>query len=331
MTDGNRGSDGVPNSGSLRLTGEELTGSDTILEDLPFQGLMDESLRDRLGEVLREILDGGPGEHALLHIQCHMIEDPRIDWYYHRSIHPAVETKQLHQPLESHPLYDRVEPYCTEVETLLLSKDRELTAGSLRSTAAQNDTHWHGWSCPSGGESVNGDGWGRFPVPNAGTLYFVSDGLGHGPAAAEASAEVERVTRKHRDSPLDRLMDNCHEALQSTRGAAVFLGRISGDQLAYCSVGSNTGYRLRNTGSKTLLGQNGTVGFSLPGLQVHSVSLNPEDRLLFHTDGLHSLGYRSDLEPLSDQSPLTLSAAVFIAEKKLRDDSTLILHRHTQP
>ena len=83
-----------------------------------------------------------------------------------------------------------------------------------------------GVAVPMRGERICGDAWSVALSADGGAVVMVADGLGHGPQAAEASAEAVRVFRQHAHLPDADLMDYLHGALRPTRGAAVAVARL---------------------------------------------------------------------------------------------------------
>ena len=67
------------------------------------------------------------------------------------------------------------------------------------------------------GESVSGDDFAIRDVEGR-TRIVVADGLGHGPGAAEASAEAVRIFSAGDADSLAELLDSMHRSLRATRG-----------------------------------------------------------------------------------------------------------------
>ena len=70
------------------------------------------------------------------------------------------------------------------------------------------------------GQEVCGDSWGVEHAPGQ-TTIMVADGLGHGPEAHAASSEAVRTLHRHPELPPRAMIERVHQALRSTRGAAV--------------------------------------------------------------------------------------------------------------
>src|SRR5215213_9390678 len=79
---------------------------------------------------------------------------------------------------------------------------------------------WGAVCLPKAGESVPGDAWKMVSYGDH-TKILVADGLGHGPDAAKAAIATTNVLKRHADATPLALIEECHAALRSTRGAAV--------------------------------------------------------------------------------------------------------------
>src|SRR2546421_232884 len=75
-------------------------------------------------------------------------------------------------------------------------------------------------------ETVSGDGWRSRPS-NGTSLFMVVDGLGHGPLASDAAREAERVLDETESLSPATILQDCHDALRKTRGAAAAIAAIS--------------------------------------------------------------------------------------------------------
>jgi anti-sigma regulatory factor (Ser/Thr protein kinase) len=89
------------------------------------------------------------------------------------------------------------------------------------------------------GQDVCGDAWGS--VRNNGNVVIVvADGLGHGTEAKIASSEAVRQLYENPDVPPKALLVRIHQALRSTRGAAVAIAHLDAThgKLTYAGVGN---------------------------------------------------------------------------------------------
>lgn len=188
------------------------------------------------------------------------------------------------------------------------------------------------------GQRVCGD---RAVVLDAGgdsVLFAALDGLGHGPAAAEAADRAAQVLSDNRAEPLDVLAVLCHRALADTRGAALSLALFdSGDRIQWLGVGNIETRIVAAAPAKpavraTALLAAGIVGYRLPqNIQTQTVPVRVGDLLLMSTDGIVS-----DYTESIDMSRPTAEIAATILERHAKDtDDALVLaarHRgHTTP
>jgi len=153
---------------------------------------------------------------------------------------------------------------------------------------------WAAVRRPVPGEVVCGDHPIALDVGEGATLFGVSDGLGHGEAAAAASLRAVEAVASGRSEPLDVLMQRCHRALTETRGVAMTLARVDfeTDTLSWIGIGNvtadlvakhPTGVEVR---SSALLAA-GIVGYRIPPtLSTHQVSISAGDLLIISSDGI---------------------------------------------
>lgn len=160
-------------------------------------------------------------------------------------------------------------------------------------------------------------------------LVAVVDGLGHGPAAAEAAQTAIGFVASHASDELDHLLRRCHHRLRGSRGAAVALARIdgTGGQLSYGGVG-NIEARLIGHTSARPISYNGIVGAILPNFRVFELSFQPDDLFLLHTDGISARFDLTGYPDLSGQPAQLIAEAIARDWARTHDDATIIVVRH---
>ena len=117
---------------------------------------------------------------------------------------------------------------------------------------------------------VSGDMYAVLPIAR-GSLMAVVDGLGHGADAARAARMALVTIEEALERSLAALIEDCHEALRPTRGAAMILVVLDrfDREMSWCSVGNVDGVVLR-PGDKGVLDKEmilmrgGIVGHRLP-------------------------------------------------------------------
>jgi negative regulator of sigma-B (phosphoserine phosphatase) len=140
------------------------------------------------------------------------------------------------------------------------------------------------------GETESGDRyWAGYGA--TGMMFAVIDGLGHGPAAAEASALAIATLEQHVDDSLIEVLRHCHVSLRGTRGVAMSLAAFNSEDamLTWIGVGNVEGtllHRDPRLPSDKLLLRNGVVGSHLPALRAEELPVRPGDILTMATDGV---------------------------------------------
>jgi len=118
------------------------------------------------------------------------------------------------------------------------------------------------------GESACGDSWSVDLHPGRSKVMVV-DGLGHGPDAAEAARLAIRAFNSHvRETPT-RIIERMHDALRSSRGAAVAVAEIDAESgsIQYAGVGNISGAVVSGSETKSMISHSGTVGHQLHKVQ----------------------------------------------------------------
>jgi phosphoserine phosphatase RsbX len=174
------------------------------------------------------------------------------------------------------------------------------------------------------GESVCGD---ATQLHRRGPILTVSiaDGLGHGPAAAEAARTFCSMVESCGADPLDQIFDACHAAAAATRGAAAALLRfdITARTVSFAGVGN---INLRVVSAKPM------PAFSVPGIlgkdrrrpRVFSFPLEDGDLFLMHSDGVSG---HIDIAPIARLRAEEAAARVIAERSDRRDDATCVVVR----
>jgi anti-sigma regulatory factor (Ser/Thr protein kinase) len=180
---------------------------------------------------------------------------------------------------------------------------------------------------PKPGEDVSGDSWGSIQSGDD-VVVLVADGLGHGVEASLASLEAVRMLRGNPDLAPKALLQRIHQALRSTRGAAVAIARINGaaGKLTFAGVG-NISARIYSgvRPCQHLVSVNGTAGQQFETLREFSYPW-PEDGLLqIHSDGLTTAAGLEDYPGLALRDPALIAAVLYRDFGRGRDDSTVVI------
>jgi anti-sigma regulatory factor (Ser/Thr protein kinase) len=186
-------------------------------------------------------------------------------------------------------------------------------------------------SVPKPGESVCGDAWGFQTAPGGRARLIVADGLGHGILAAEASREAVRVHAENAQESGADLMRHIHDALRSTRGAAVALAEIDPGEhtLLYTGIGNIAG-KVTSPGGPGyhVVSQPGTAGHELHRIVEFRYSWEPGSTLILSSDGL-STHWSLDRYPgLAHRHPALIAGVLYRDCSRSRDDTTVVAVRN---
>ncbi|HYD94154.1 MAG TPA: SpoIIE family protein phosphatase [Noviherbaspirillum sp.] len=144
---------------------------------------------------------------------------------------------------------------------------------------------------PIPGEAESGDAYLVAPFPG-GALAAVVDGLGHGPRAHDAAVLAIDTLAQQPGDPLPVLMQRCHHALKTSRGAVMTLASFNAAHctMSWLAVGNVDAFLLRAAapGAKpaAIVPRGGIVGDRLPPLNPVTLPVYPGDLLLLATDGI---------------------------------------------
>jgi anti-sigma regulatory factor (Ser/Thr protein kinase) len=181
---------------------------------------------------------------------------------------------------------------------------------------------------PLQGEPVSGDGWALERTGETLSL-LVSDGLGHGVSAAEASAVAITAFRAHPGArPLDRV-ERIHEAMRSTRGAAVAVVHLdaAARSARFAGIGNISAQIISAAGSQSLVSMNGTAGHVARTFREFSYDLPPGGLIVIHSDGV-SARFTLDAYPgIFTRDPAVVAALLHRDFGRRRDDATVVVAR----
>lgn len=178
------------------------------------------------------------------------------------------------------------------------------------------------------GEPVCGDCWCCLQT-STGLRIMVADGLGHGPLAAEASNAAGRAFTTNPEGPPRQFIELAHRALSGTRGAAMSTAWITPDrrQLVYSGVGNISGSIHSPLKSQGLASMNGIVGVNLLRVQEFEYSIEENDLLVLHSDGLKTRWSLRDHPGLSMRHPAIVAGFLFKNYRRDNDDATVVVVR----
>jgi anti-sigma regulatory factor (Ser/Thr protein kinase) len=177
------------------------------------------------------------------------------------------------------------------------------------------------------GQEVCGDAWGC--VQNGGDLtIIVADGLGHGMEAKIAATEAVRQLYENPETPPKALLTRIHQALRSTRGAAVAIAYIDSmrGKLTYAGVG-NISARIYagSEGRQNLVSLNGTAGQNCDRILDFSYAWPEDGLLVLHSDGLSTGTGLESYPGLAARDPALIAGVLYRDFSRGRDDATVVV------
>jgi anti-sigma regulatory factor (Ser/Thr protein kinase) len=186
-----------------------------------------------------------------------------------------------------------------------------------------------GLSVPRHGETVSGDGWAVRASKGRRTL-LVTDGLGHGLLAHEASVAARAIFVEHADEPITEIVERIHAGLRHTRGAAVAVCRLDPhDGVArFCGVGNIAGRILDGERTWGLVSHHGTAGLEARKIQEFSYPWKPGSTLVLSSDGLATRWDLSEYPGLLQHDPTLIAGVLYRDHARERDDVTVVVARH---
>lgn len=178
------------------------------------------------------------------------------------------------------------------------------------------------------GQEANGDSWAVDQRPGR-ALFLVADGLGYGPPAAEASAAAVRLFRANSRLAPEAMLQAIHQALLSTRGAAVAVAEIdtAQEQVHFAGVGNISGAVETNGRYHGMVSHHGIVGYEMHKVQQFSYSLPARALLVMHSDGLQTRWNLDRYPGLAQKHPGLIAGLLYRDFRRDSDDLTVVAAR----
>ena len=179
---------------------------------------------------------------------------------------------------------------------------------------------------PLAGEVACGDAWAV--VESADCLsVLVADGLGHGPDAAQASRAAVLTVEQHRGAMPAELIHDIHNALRTTRGAAIGLARLDFHtrQLHFVGVGNIAAAVHEGETHRNLVSYNGIVGSNLQNSKVFTLPWTQGMLLIMHSDGIGTSWDLKHYPGLVACHPSVIAAVIYRDFRRLQDDATVLV------
>jgi len=182
-----------------------------------------------------------------------------------------------------------------------------------------------GVSVAKPGETTCGDGW-AMTKRASGAVIVLADGLGHGPEAANAAREAIRIFRKHIKEGPAAILKVAHDALRSTRGAAVAIADVDCDSgmVTFSGVGNIAGAVLA-ADRRNMVSQNGTLGHTVRTISEFTYAWVPGALVILNSDGLQSQWSLSSYPGIAAKNASLIAAVLYRDFNRGRDDATVVV------
>ncbi len=183
---------------------------------------------------------------------------------------------------------------------------------------------------PLKGQDISGDSYIIKPF-QSGILMAVTDGLGHGYEAAQASNAAIATLKNHAGEPIIPLVTRCHEALKGTRGVVMSIASFNSTNniMTWLGVGNVEVILLREEGNKlskkSPLLRGGVLGYQLPPLREAALPVMRGDTLIFVTDGIRS-SFEGGIR-ISD-TPQQIAESIMTKSARGTDDALVLVVRY---
>lgn len=175
------------------------------------------------------------------------------------------------------------------------------------------------------GETVCGDAHVLVPR-EGGCRAFVADGLGHGQFAFEAARQAVEACAAAATREPAMVIQAVHEALLSTRGAAVAVADVDfrTQVVRYCGLGNIVGAVIGSAGVRRMVSQNGTAGQGRPKFTEFAYPVGVGSVVVMHSDGLQARWDPAVYPGAVARHPAILAALLYRDFERGRDDTTVV-------
>jgi len=183
-----------------------------------------------------------------------------------------------------------------------------------------------GINVPLPGQSISGDAW---EVARVGSRVSVllADGIGHGPAAAEASRAAVAAFHDHVGAAPAEILEAIHRALRSTRGAAVAVAELDQARglVRFAGIGNVTASIVVDGATRSLVSLYGTAGHEVRRIQEFEYGWPSGGNLVLHSDGLTSRWSFDPYPGLEKHHPGLAAAILYRDFCRQHDDTSVVI------
>jgi anti-sigma regulatory factor (Ser/Thr protein kinase) len=179
------------------------------------------------------------------------------------------------------------------------------------------------------GEHECGDGWAVWSAGEL-TSIFMCDGLGHGAQAAAATAQAVATFERHAERSAPEVVNYVHQALRSTRGAAIAIAELDNRQssLRFCGIGNISATIVKPTGeSQRLVSLAGIAGHMVRRVQSFAYEWPRGSVLVLHSDGINT-HWSVEADGLVSRRADVIAGVLFRDHRRRHDDASVVVARN---
>ena len=176
------------------------------------------------------------------------------------------------------------------------------------------------------GEDVCGDGYAVRTVEGR-RQVMVSDGLGHGPLAAAATAACVRAFVLAPAGAPAAVVEHIHKAVAHTRGAALAVAELASDEVRYAGLGNIAASIVDGVERRSLVSLPGIAGHQRRTVREFTYPLAVGACLVMHSDGLADRWRFDDYPGLLRRSVQVIAATILRDAAVRRDDACVVVVR----
>jgi len=196
----------------------------------------------------------------------------------------------------------------------------------LDPAAAAQPVRIGGVCLPLAGETECGDAWAVTQQQGRVTL-LMADGLGHGPEAAKASAAAVQTLAAAPGHAPQRLMDECHQALRPTRGAAMAIAELdpATAQLRFAGIGNIGACIIEDGARRQLMSHNGIVGHNVRKVHELVFACPAGALVVLASDGITTQWDLAQYPGLTARAPALIAGILLRDHSRGRDDASVLV------
>jgi serine phosphatase RsbU (regulator of sigma subunit) len=161
---------------------------------------------------------------------------------------------------------------------------------------------------------------------------MVVDGLGHGPFAADAAREAERVFAECNLSSPAAVLQDVHDALKKTRGAAAAVALIDEDSntVSVAGVGNISASLITSHGSRGIASHYGTLGHHMHSAREYQLPWTSDSVLVMHSDGISSRWDLREFNGIWSHDASVIAGVLYRDFARQKDDATVLVAKNRQ-